>query len=364
MIDSRLTIILPIYGRDNFTKRFVRYCQYNKCPFHIIIGNGKPNKKNINFFQNPKNFKGLSYEYHQFKDKNFYDFYSKMYKLSTLVKTKYAMQVDNDDFVIFSGLSKMLDQLEKSNNLYISGKGLFGNFSVINNEAFGKLNYFEKNSSINYAHEMALKSEKNKVLFSIKYGIASYYNIIEKKYLVKILYEIKEMNFSDLFFHELYFSARLHMLGKELYAPKILVYLRQTGSSLDSNKLNGGWGKLFLTRDFHGDFDKLCKKFKKEFAFDLKADLLNCFSFFMSNRINSIRDFYINQSLLSGTLRLLTFLSCRIKKVYPIMFSYLFFIIPLFFCNIFNTVFLRFLFRKTQLMNMEIHYFIKAINGK
>jgi hypothetical protein len=285
-----------------------------------------------------------------------------MYKLATLVKTKYAMQVDNDDFVIFSGISKMLDQLEKSNNLYISGKGLFGNFSVLNNEAFGKLNYLEKNSTIHYSKEVDQKSDKDKVLFVIKNGIASYYNVIEKKYLVKILHEIKEMNFSDLFFHELYFSARLHMLGKELYAPNLLVYLRQTGSSLDSNKLNDGWGKLFLIRDFHGDFDKICKKFKKEFAFDLKADLLNSFSFFMSNRINSIRDFYISQSLLSGTFTLLIFLSRRLKKIYPIIISCLVFFIPTTFCNISNAIFFKFLFRKTQLKQDEIRFFIRAIN--
>jgi glycosyltransferase domain-containing protein len=364
LIDGRLTLILPVYGRDDFTKRFVRYCQYNKCPFHIIIGNGKPNKKNINFFQNSKNFRGLSYEYHQFEDKNFYDFYSKMHKLATLVKTKYAMQVDNDDFVIFSGLSKMLDQLDKSSNLYISGKGLFGNFSVVNNEAFGKLSYIEKNCTIHYSKEVDLKHDKDKVLFVIKNGIASYYNIIEKKYLVKILHEIKEMNFSDLFFHELYFSSRLHMLGKELYVPNILVYVRQTGSTLDSNKLDEGWGKLFLTRDFRGDFDKLCAKFEKEFNYELKIDLLNSFSFFISNRINSIRDFYINQSLFAGTFKLLIFLTRRLKKIYPIILSRFVFFIPTSFCNIFNALFFNFLFRKTQIKQGEIRYILKVLNDK
>jgi glycosyltransferase domain-containing protein len=364
LIDGRLTLILPVYGRDDFTKRFVRYCQYNKCPFHIIIGNGKPNKKNINFFQNSKNFRGLSYEYHQFEDKNFYDFYSKMHKLATLVKTKYAMQVDNDDFVIFSGLSKMLDQLDKSSNLYISGKGLFGNFSLINNEAFGKLSYLEKNSTIQYSKKVNIKYEKDKVLFVIRNGIASYYNIIEKKYLVKILHEIKEMNFSDLFFHELYFSARLHMLGKELHNPNLLVYLRQTGSTLDSNKLNDGWGKIFLTRDFRGDFDKLCAKFKKEFNFELKIDLLNSFSFFLSNRINSVREFYINQNLFAGTFSLLIFLCFRLKKIYQIILSRFVFFIPARICNILNIIFFKYFFRKTQLKNSEILSILKALNDK
>jgi AcrR family transcriptional regulator len=106
----------------------------------------------------------------------------------------------------------------------------------------------------------------------------------------------------------------------------------------------------------------ITNRIKKEFAFDLKADLLNSFSFFMSNRINSIRDFYISQSLLSGTFRLLIFLSCRLKKMYPIIISCLVFFIPTTFCNISYTLFFKFLFRKTQLRQDEIRFFLRAIN--
>jgi hypothetical protein len=287
-----------------------------------------------------------------------------MYKLATLVKTKYAMQVDNDDFIILSGLTKMLDNLENSNNKYISAKGLFANFSTINNCAIGKVNFFEKNLSIAYFKEVKLQQDISKALFVIKNGIASYYNIIDKKYLVKILREIKEMNFTDLFFHELYFSARLHSLGKELYMPNTLVYIRQVGTSLDSNKLNEGWGKLFLTRDLRGDFEKFHIKLSKELKGNFKKGLLDSFSYFLSHRITSVKDFFIGHNVFIGMFKLLCFLSRRVKKLYPYILSPIFFITPARLCKFTNFVFIYFLFRKTQLNNSEITCLLDSVYEK
>jgi glycosyltransferase domain-containing protein len=323
-----LTIILPTYGRDDFTKRFLLHCEKSKCPFHIIIGDGKPNKENKRFLSDKSNFPNLSYEYHVFNDKSYYHFYKKMNKLASLVKTKYAMQADNDDLIIFDGLNKLLQEIRKNKN-FIMARGSVAEFNIKKDSLKGRLCYFGKIKSPSYSYNNNSVKKNIRINRSIKYAICTYYNIIEARYLKKTLTELEVCNFSDVLNHELYFSARMFSFGQEYFNPAILFYARQSGTTLNLHKLSRGWSRVFINTNFFRDFSVLKNYLKNANASEINtnakikkfdSDLIEAYSFNLSKRIKSLHDFFSHSNLFYSSFTLFHFLASKIAKKYLIKF--------------------------------------------
>lgn len=344
-----LTIILPTFGRDEFTKRFLLHCQKSKCPFHIIIGDGKPKEENKKFLLNKSNFPNLSYEYHAFDDKSYYYFYKKMNKLAGLVKTKYVMQADNDDLIIFDGLYELLEKIKKKNN-YIMARGGIAEFTTQRNYSNGALHYFGKIKSPSYTYKNNSPKKNIRIKNSIKYAISTYYNVIETRVLKKVLAELEVCNFTDLLNHELYFSARMYSFGQEYFNPSIVYYARQSGTTLNLHNLNTGWSNVFMKKSFFRDFSIL--KFFLTNASDNKikeknfiVDLTEAYRLNLSGRIMSLHDFYIQSNLLLSASKLFYFLVSNFAKKIKIKF-FIFFVslLPNFLKRMLFYLILRFFF--------------------
>jgi glycosyltransferase domain-containing protein len=135
---NKLTIILTLAGREDFTQRWLGYMNYHSCPYKIIIGDSRRDP----FFDNPENlntyFPNLNCSYHRFTPtspdnielgnlKNdleplvFY-FQEKLATLINLVETDYVVLDDNDNFYALDDFKKNIEFLD-SDSSYVGARG-------------------------------------------------------------------------------------------------------------------------------------------------------------------------------------------------------------------------------------------------
>ena len=114
------TLVLFVKGRNEFSERWLKYIDKINFKYQIVISDGSNNGfiKNLinNYnFNNPINIK-----FYQFDTNSGLKSYYEM-KRDTLAKinSKYVMICDNDDFIIQSGINKLLNFWRKTTNIYL-----------------------------------------------------------------------------------------------------------------------------------------------------------------------------------------------------------------------------------------------------
>ena len=117
-----LTVIVPLLDRPKFTKIWLN--QNIKKDISYIFADGSKDDHHIEIFNNHKN---NNIEYIKYKhDKEIGDFINKMAKTSKLVKTKYVVTSDNDDFLNYKGIQKCINFLDNNSNYQLaSGTTMF-----------------------------------------------------------------------------------------------------------------------------------------------------------------------------------------------------------------------------------------------
>ena len=123
MHDNRLTIVLLVKGRGDFTARWFAYAMKNQIPFHVIVADGgKENhveRARIDLLVGNR----VSYEYLCFpEDVGFYKFYKKVQDTLGKVVSPYVLLASNDDFIFFDSLNEDLNFLD-SNPQYVASRG-------------------------------------------------------------------------------------------------------------------------------------------------------------------------------------------------------------------------------------------------
>ena len=119
---SNLTIVLCVYGRSEFSERFLKYMDKIGYYFPILVADGDDSPQLKNLIQQHKE---LDIKLVTFKQKEKYkDYYSMIVNALSEVTTEYSMLADNDDFVVKTGLNKLLHFLDNNPDYISAGTSL------------------------------------------------------------------------------------------------------------------------------------------------------------------------------------------------------------------------------------------------
>lgn len=149
---SKISIIIPLFDRHEFTERILSYYELNKVEYPFYIADGSKKKIfNQKFLQ--KKFPNIKIIYKSFPyDKNFRLYNKKMLKVAESIKSEYVYQIANDDFFNPSFL-KQSELFLNKNKTYTFVGGKVRNFRVIqpfkNVNDFGFFSWIE---AIQYSH--------------------------------------------------------------------------------------------------------------------------------------------------------------------------------------------------------------------
>ena len=230
---NKLTIILTLAGREDFTQRWLGYMNHHSCPYKIIIGDSRSDP----FFDNPENlntyFPKLNCSYHRFTPtapdnidlgnlKNdieplvFY-FQEKLATLLNLVETDYVVLDDNDNFYALDDFKKYIEFLD-SHSSYVGARGRadrFWLYSGMNisaeNIPYGKkwIAFTMQNSSI----------EQDKSMDRLDYLLAN----IDKGHILINWYSIFRTNAMQQTFNALNSLDPIDLFASEVMALSFLL---------------------------------------------------------------------------------------------------------------------------------------------
>jgi len=118
-LSNILTIVIPLKGRPEYTKRILEYSSWIKCPFKILLGDGG----NENLVLNSKDFPDTNYEYIKYPyDVDIPSYNKKMNNLLSKVTTPLTMLIDNDNFFCLEGIYHVINFLY-NNKDFSGGRG-------------------------------------------------------------------------------------------------------------------------------------------------------------------------------------------------------------------------------------------------
>lgn len=125
--DEKLTVLLPLKGRENFTLRWLSWARRQQWRFPIIIADGSEQAVPQEFL---RAFEDLSITYIRYPhDATLRHFLEKLADAYSRVETPYTVLVSNDDFLLKQGLQQCVDFLESHDN-HIAAAGDLQTFLV------------------------------------------------------------------------------------------------------------------------------------------------------------------------------------------------------------------------------------------
>ncbi len=196
-------ILLPILGREEFTERFLAYCNLIKARETLYLADGSEKKKfSKRYFS--KNYPNLKIIYKKYTfDKNFYIYSKKMCKILREIKEEYVMPISNDDFYNDKFLREAEKFLDKKKDYSIVA-GFVKNFRVIQlfkpTNEYGTIHFNLKNT-IHYGdygnifQSVEHKDKNKRVFYFIR--TLGYESLMRKstlKKIWKIAYKLKLIN--------------------------------------------------------------------------------------------------------------------------------------------------------------------------
>ena len=108
-----LTIVVPLYGREELTNRFLNYLQHVKCPFKVLFADGSLNDQSSLISR--VNFPDVNLEYYRFPyDKDIPTYMKKMKGIFAKVTTPLTVMMDNDDLFCLNGLYEGVEFLSEN----------------------------------------------------------------------------------------------------------------------------------------------------------------------------------------------------------------------------------------------------------
>jgi len=287
---SDFALILLIKNRRDFTKRWLEYMSQIKFKHKIVIGNG--NKKNDFFVKkilNQKSYSNLNIEYHLYNSQTYKDYYFMMYDIvKKQKKSKFIKFCDNDDFILPNELDSLINNSKKNKN-YISVGDRVSWFKLVGSKLYGSKMCFWSKPLYRFLENFTIRYIKN-IFINFQ---ESFYNIYKKKYLLRTLKEIHEINFSDLEIRDFYMKLRIMSFGKTKFYNTIS-YLRQHGVSETSS--NFSYIENFISKNISEDLSLLKKNISR------KIKIKNIINEKISKTIHSGYKLYL-QNVVAHNLR-------------------------------------------------------------
>lgn len=258
-----ITIILSVKGRQDFSKRWLEYMALIDCKYPIIVADGDADNY-LKDLINDSKYEKLNISFFEYDQKiKFIDYYKMMKEAASMVHTPFMMLVDNDDFILPSGINKIVAFLSK-NSEYISAGSQIKSISINNNsyDIYGRnfINHFYPEYQ---RTDEPMQDLKKQMYDSINYFQSTWYNVHKTEYAQKIFSEIVEQNFSDLTIYEMYFQLRLLSLGRIRHLNQFVHYIRQIGTSSSKDMV---LTRDLISKDLPNDIRKLAMNISRAFS--------------------------------------------------------------------------------------------------
>jgi glycosyltransferase domain-containing protein len=195
----KTTILLTIYNRYKFTKRWLDYAKENNFKINIFICDGGTNnafKKYINL----NKYKSLNIKYYKSEyTTDFSIMFNKFYEAVQRINTDFIYIAEDDDFIIEENIFKSQTFLEKNLD-YSSSGGLNVNFEYLSKKK-GNGKIFIRCHN----HNKSLKDDDvlKRFMKGFKYLNSNYNTLHTKKSLIKIFKFLKMKKFKNLYITEL-----------------------------------------------------------------------------------------------------------------------------------------------------------------
>lgn len=243
---NKLTVVLTIKGRSEFTMRWMAYMNSVQCKFKILIADGGDDVSLQRHLESKNYYPNLNYDYFKYPfDASLADYYKKICDVTDKVVSPYILYADNDDFFILDNIGEYIRFLDNNADYVCCGGSnaalsIYSRSNQVLNASAG--NYF--NIRFDKIDPFAIKSE------SKVERICEFFKSVESKRLWFIWYDIqrtsvvkftheyiKKHEFKDVVSLEIYKNLSLLLLGKSKRFDSIF-YVRQVGSSQTSAALD------------------------------------------------------------------------------------------------------------------------------
>jgi glycosyltransferase domain-containing protein len=247
----RLSIVVPMRGRNLFTLRFLWHANAARLPYRILLADGHVNDAVARHIENSREtFPNLDIDYVRYPDDTGYSrYFAKMADAMARVRTPYAMLADNDDFLGLSGIEQALDFLE-ANPDYVAARGRPTAFSVYSGLGSPDGGVYGSLNRLRATYECAdmPSSSVSERLHQGRQSLLIFYSIYRADALATLWREDSEIDFSDLMLHETYHAMRTLTLGKVRTNAATITYFSQVGTSTSSNPTLDWAGHLLRSR--------------------------------------------------------------------------------------------------------------------
>lgn len=241
-MNKNLTIILTVFGREEFTQRWLAFQNFHKCDYPILIVDSKGDPYFKDGARLKKDYPHLDCSYYFLENHGIenIEFYFKfvLQKAVSLVDTEYFILDDNDNFIVSSNLEKSINFLDDHQD-YSSARGngyrfwfhekwnidplykLFGqqfitikpdHLSVENDDPFKRITWMLNNTD----------SDNNPLL--------NWYSVFRTSQGIKVLSAIANADGFDPYFAELFILIGYSNLGKSIVLNHTH-WIQQHGSS-------------------------------------------------------------------------------------------------------------------------------------
>ena len=256
-IDDRLTILLTLKGRENFTYRWLEYSNNIKLPFRIYIADGGENDNISEFLSNQSKYPNLKIKYRRYPfDKDRKTYKKKLISSINEIESKYMVFADNDDFILINGIKDSLDYMEKNKECSCAiGRIGFVRVGSIDTEDdeyiyYGNNNTYWLPNSLGINANTALDRFK---LFLHNYSQTTsyssyYYGINRTKHIKEVFRKTLELNLNDIFLDELLVSGLVAINGN-IKSDDYLYLIRQRNTEQSS--------ATTFTKKFGNEFDRV-----------------------------------------------------------------------------------------------------------
>jgi glycosyltransferase domain-containing protein len=227
---SKITLLLTLKGRIDYTYRWIRYAQHQRFPFDILIADGGNDQEIVEFFAEKANYQPLNVNYVRYPyDANYSMYYSKIVDGLSKVQTPYVAMADNDDFYSVQSIEQSVAFLE-SHPDYSSCRGQMPCFEVISSDRlYGKQIHYFFNKSMPNCSEGSLE----RVLRHFTPYDPTYYDIHRTPHLYALFQKQREYDIQDLYLAEL-FTSFLTIASGKVHRLDSLYLLRQSNSTTSS----------------------------------------------------------------------------------------------------------------------------------
>jgi hypothetical protein len=287
---NKLTIVLTLKDRSDFTIRWMQYMNDQDCPYKILIADGGADKSIERHLQDSKSYKNLDYEYVRYPyDINIINYYKKLNNICEKVKTEYLLLADNDDFYLIDKIPEYINFLDSNPN-YVGCRGASALFSLKSKKG-ETLNACQgdkyvaillKEKSIEDKDSISRLSRFFNEIHKYDHWF-NWYCVIRKRSIVKSMNILFKYQYYDIVLNEILFALLILHEGK-IKVFRNLFYLRQDGTSQLTARNNEKYNLLenFIINDVFYNFKNFITSEDIIFEEKFRIEIIKKFALFIA----------------------------------------------------------------------------------